>query len=278
LDIKGPAWICDEIKRDEDTGYVENVLIADLLAYFDPQDFAGKRILDFGSGSGASSMILARHFPSASIVGVELDERLVEISKARLAFYKHTNVSFLVSPSGDELPENIGSFDYVVMSAVYEHLLPGERKSVMPLVWSAIKPKGFLFIDQTPNRAFPIELHSTLLPFINYMPRSVALAYARTFSRKIDRRDSWDQLLREGIRGATVSEIISNLRNSGASPVLLNPCRNGLNDRIDLFYSKTDMNRHSLLKKCAKGVLKKLRMITGIELVTDLTLALRKDR
>lgn len=37
------------------------------------------------------------------------------------------------------------------------------------------------------------------------------------------------------------------------------------------------MNRHSLLKKSAKGVLKTLRMITGIEMVTDLTLAVRKD-
>jgi 2-polyprenyl-3-methyl-5-hydroxy-6-metoxy-1,4-benzoquinol methylase len=277
LDVKGPAWICDEIKRDEDAAYVENVLITDLLAYFDPKEIAGKRILDFGSGSGASSMILARHFPNASIVGVELDGRLVEIAKARMAFYKHSNVSFLVSPNGNELPQNIGKFDFVIMSAVYEHLLPEERKTVMPLVWSAIKPQGFLFLDQTPNRAFPLELHSTLLPLINYMPRSLALIYARAFSNKIDPKDSWEQLLREGIRGATVGEIVANLKSFGAKLELLTPSRNGLTDRIDLFYSKTDLSRHTMIKKSAWGVLKGLRMLTGIELITDLTLALRKE-
>jgi len=277
LDVKGPAWICDEIKRDEDAAYVENVLITDLLAYFDPKEIDGKRILDFGSGSGASSMILARHFPNASIVGVELDGKLVEIAKARKAFYKHSNVSFLVSPNGNELPQNIGKFDFVIMSAVYEHLLPDERKTVMPLIWSAIKPQGFLFLDQTPNRAFPLELHSTMLPFINYMPRSLALIYARVFSKMIDPKNSWEQLLREGIRGATVGEIVANLKNFGANPELLKPSRNGLTDRIDLFYSKTDLSRHTMLKKSAWGVLKGLRMLTGIELITDLTLALRKE-
>jgi len=277
LDVKGPAWMCDEIKRDEHADYVENVLIKDLFAYFSPQDLAGKRILDFGCGSGASSMILARHFPNSSIVGVELDGRLVEIAKARLAFYKHTNVSFLVSPSGNELPPNIGKFDFVIMSAVYEHLLPEERETVMPLVWSAIKPQGFLFIDQTPNLAFPFEFHTTKLPLINYMPRALALVYARTFASTIDPTDSWEQLLRQGIRGATVSEIVSNLKSTGAKLELMKPSRNGLTDRIDLFYSKTDLNRHTMLKKSARRVLKALRMLTDIELITDLTLALRKD-
>ncbi len=69
LDVKGPAWMCDEIKRDEHAAYVENVLVTDLFAYFSPRDLAARRILDFGSGSGAFSMILARHFPNSSIVG-----------------------------------------------------------------------------------------------------------------------------------------------------------------------------------------------------------------
>jgi hypothetical protein len=163
------------------------------------------------------------------------------------------------------------------VSAVYEHLLPEERKAVMRLVWSVINLQRYLFLDQTPNRAFPLELYSTFLLFINYMPRSLALIYARAFSNKINPEDSWGQLLREGIRGATVTEIVSNLKSFGAKFELLKPSRNGLKDRIDLFYSKTDLSRHTMLKKSARVVLKSLRMLTGIELITDLTLALRKE-
>ena len=55
LRASGPAGICHEIMRDEDPQYVERLLRNDLFAYFDPADFKGKRILDFGCGSGAST-------------------------------------------------------------------------------------------------------------------------------------------------------------------------------------------------------------------------------
>ena len=108
---------------------VQRDLQNDLTAYFTPADFAGKKILDFGCGSGASSMILARMFPQAQIVGIELEEKLLRIARARLEFYQYPNIEFVLSPSGNKLPAEIGEFEFVIMSAVYEHLLPIERKT-----------------------------------------------------------------------------------------------------------------------------------------------------
>jgi hypothetical protein len=63
LRVKSIGYLCDEIRRDEDPNYVELFLRSTLLGYVSAQDFRGARLLDFGSGSGASTVVLARMFP-----------------------------------------------------------------------------------------------------------------------------------------------------------------------------------------------------------------------
>lgn len=161
LDILGPAGLCDEIMRDENPSYVKESLKNYIFGYVDEIDFENKRILDFGCGCGASTMILARMFPKSNIVGVELVKKSLLIANCRLKYYGHTNVTFIRSPAGDSLPEQIGKFDFVILNGVYEHLLPNERKFLLPQIWSIINPRGILFLIQIPYRYFPIETHST---------------------------------------------------------------------------------------------------------------------
>lgn len=275
---KGAAYLCDEINRDIDPNYVQRDLEQDLTAYFTKEDFSGKRILDFGSGSGASSMILSRMFPDAKIVGVELEEKLMNIAKARLEFYQYPNVEFYTSPSGNELPPNIGEFDYVIMSAVYEHLLPEERKTVMPKVWSVIKSDGYLFLNMTPHRWFPIEHHTTGLPLLNYLPDKIAYSVTKRFSQRTDPNESWEIFLRRGILGGTENEILEILRdNSENKPMLSEPSQKNLKDRIDLWYSQLNHKNHVAIKKSIKYSLKMIRALTGATLVPNLSLVIKKS-
>lgn len=278
LDAKGPQYLCDEMLRDENPAYVRLSLERDLRAYFDTGWFKGRRILDFGCGAGASTVCLARLFPDAAIVGIEVDERLLGLARRRVQHYQFPNVTLVRSPSPMELPPDLGGFDGVVMSAVYEHLLPHERAQVLPLLWSVIKPGCFLFLNQTPYRYFPYESHTTGLPFINYLPDRLALAFARACSKRVRRGESWENLLRYGLRGATEGEILCILsRDSGHRPILLEPCRDGLRDRIDLWYSALSPNRYRRTKRLLKHVLAILRSLSGVTLVPDLSLAIRKD-
>ncbi|MGI8669915.1 MAG: class I SAM-dependent methyltransferase [Aridibacter sp.] len=277
LNHKGIDYLCDEICRDIDPSYVQRDLEFDLMGYFTKQDFENARILDFGSGSGASSMILSRMFPSSEIVGIELDKKHVEIAEARLKHYGHKNIEFHISPSGNEIPPNIGKFDFVILSAVYEHLLPKERETVIPLIWSVIKPNGYLFMNLTPHRWFPVEHHTTGLPFLNYLPPSLALPYTRKFTNRIDKTEPWEMLLRRGIRGATENEIIKILKKSSDNePLLLEPNQKDLKDRIDLWYSQLSKENHNLAKKTIKNVMKFLRAMTGVVLVPNLSLVIQK--
>jgi len=120
---------CDEIVREESPSGLQTILERALLSF----TLRGRRLLDFGCGGGASTMILARLLLETSIVGVELSD---DFLSARQEFYGYPNVEFLKSPSGDALPSGMGKFDAIVMSAVFEHLLPQERKTLMSLLWA----------------------------------------------------------------------------------------------------------------------------------------------
>lgn len=272
LEVHGAADLCFEIMRDEDPSMVQKFLKNDLFAYFKPEDFENKTVLEFGCGGGASTHILARMFPTAEITGVELVESSLRVARRRAEVFDLENVTFLQSPAGDRLPDNLGRYDFIILSAVYEHLFPHERKTVLPALWEHLCEGGYLFINQTPNILFPFELHTTMLPVINYVPDALALKMARRFSKRINPDETWDELLRKGIRGATEREISSHLR--GAE--MLEPRYNGLRDRIDLYYVNTNQERLKAVKSAAKLFIKAIRTATGITLVPDLSLAFRK--
>lgn len=275
--IKESSYLCDEICRETNSDYVRRDLEQDLSAYFTKNDFTGKRILDFGCGSGASTMILARMFPDAEIIGIELEEKLLSIAKARLEFYKYQNIKFYLSPSGVELPPGVGEFDFVIMSAVYEHLLPEERETVVPQVWSIIKQNGYLFLNMTPHRWFPIEHHTTGLPLLNYLPPKLALPISRKFSGRIDKTEPWETLLRRGIRGGTENEILRILeKNFKNKPVLLEPSQKNFKDRIDLWHSQLNQENWKTIKRLLKTFLKTIRAASGVTLVPNLSLVVKK--
>lgn len=279
LRIKGPAYLCDEIMRDESPHYVQHHFHWDILSYAGKEAFAGRRVLDFGSGSGASSLVLARMFPEAKILGVELMSEFVELARHRAAFYGvEGRVSFQLSPDSNSLPPDIGHFDYIIFSAVYEHLLPGERQAVLALLWSHLKPGGVIFLDQTPYRWFPIELHTTGLPLINYLPDHLTLYCCRRLSKRVSHDASWSELLRRGIRGGTTREIMATLNREGRKAELLNPSRLGVKDHIDLWYQLSSTARNPLTKRLMVWGFRVVKAVTGVTMIPTLSLAIRKVR
>jgi 2-polyprenyl-3-methyl-5-hydroxy-6-metoxy-1,4-benzoquinol methylase len=282
LDVKEIGSLCDEISRDEDPTYVQRDLELGLLSYVSASAFEGKRILDFGCGSGASTSVLARMFPESHIVGTELSKEFLAVARQRLQYYGLSNVNLSHSPSGTDLQEGIGAFDFIILSAVFEHLLPQEREILVPKLWSVLKEDGYLFINQTPNRLWLIENHTTGLPLLNYAPNWLALEAARRCrfgpAKRYSPDSSWEFLLREGIRGGTKDEILTYLTNDSYSPVSLEPCRLGFRDNIDLWYSSSVPRGKRPVKAIMKGVYKAIKKATNLDLSPWLTLAFKKAR
>lgn len=276
LDVKGPTYLCDEILRDENPMYVQHGLRYGILSYVPSDTFDGKKILDFGCGCGSSTMILARMFPNAEIVGVELVADFLSVAKLRSKFYRLDNVSFMLSEDSNSIPDNIGNYDYVILTAVYEHLLLKERIFLLEKIWSNLKQGGVLFINQTPNRYFPFESHTTGLPLINYFPDGMTLYLSRKFSKRVKSDDSWELLLRRGIRGGTTNEIITILSRGSGKPILLEPNRLGIKDQIDLWYKESRSIRFPIIKKIMFFIMRIFKFFTGINLTPDLSLAIKK--
>ncbi|MHC4551223.1 MAG: class I SAM-dependent methyltransferase [Planctomycetota bacterium] len=285
LNVKGPKALNDEIRRDEDSQYVRLCIEKELKAYLQPTGFSGKRILDFGCGAGASTINLARLFPDAEIVGIELEPKLVELANLRKQHYDLPNVTFYLSPDGQTLPPALGTFDFIVFSAVFEHLLDNERPTILRQIWSLLRTDGILFINQTPYRYFPFEGHTTRLLFINYLPDRMAFWYARNFSGRRKGTKSWTQLRRAGIRGGSPTEIKKLLKQADTQyrPQILKPSQPPYRDRIDIWYAGYAVTiaakypKFQRIQQILRIVAKCIYYTTGIAFLPSLSLAIRKS-
>jgi ubiquinone/menaquinone biosynthesis C-methylase UbiE len=275
-EASGPAWLCAEIIREQSSSRSARLIRKVISAYLPPEDLVGKTILDFGCGSGSSTMNLARLFPASTITGTDIEAKFLAIAQARAAHYGYENVRFLASPAGTALPDGVPLSDFVFLVGVYEHLLPEERVRLLSQLWAVLKTGGTMFIFDTPNRTWPVQVHTTRLPLINFMPDRWAGFLARRLSKRVGRHDSWETLLRRGIRGGSVGELLAILRrNPGGRPNLLEPCRGECQDRIDLCWP--NWRRFPFAKKSVIRTLKLLQATSGVAYVPDLELAIRKE-
>jgi SAM-dependent methyltransferase len=109
-----------------------------------PQDFAGKLVLDAGCGAGRYLDLLAR--AGTEVVGVDLS-RAVEV--ARDNFRDYPNVH-LVQADVAHPPFLPGSFDYLYSIGVL-HRTPDPRRSFLRLI-EAVKPGGEVALWVYPRR------------------------------------------------------------------------------------------------------------------------------
>jgi 2-polyprenyl-3-methyl-5-hydroxy-6-metoxy-1,4-benzoquinol methylase len=222
LELRGPDWYEYELCRVGHGSYVERNLRAVLFEFADQIDFVGARVLDFGCGAGASTIVLGRLLPEASFVGVDLHEDALEVARLRVAHHG-VEAEFLRSPGPLELPELPGpDFDHVVLNAVWEHMLPDERPLLLGRLLDVLRPDGLLFVSETPPRWWPVEAHTTGLPLLNYLPRPLAHWAARR-SPRLSGEETWEELLRGGFRGGSVRE----LRKLAAGRAALVPPKHG---------------------------------------------------
>ena len=71
---------------------------------------AGAAVADLGTGCGAVAIALARAFPKATVVGIDLDHYSIERAEATAALFALPNLSFLCQDMA-ELPA--ASFDLI---------------------------------------------------------------------------------------------------------------------------------------------------------------------
>jgi len=159
--------------------------------------------------------------PGSRIIAADVDAPSLEIARLRFAYHNIGSAIRVVEIApirqrGD-LKLASASVDFVLMNGVLEHVVPFEaRDQVLLEVWRVLRPGGLLFISETPNPLWPIDRHTTGLPFIPWLPSRMAHRVAVLFKR----HDPASDLDARGRRGMTHWEIMRALRPTGSVEVL----------------------------------------------------------
>lgn len=109
----------------------------------------GMRILDLGAGSGYVSFALARQRPDASVVGLDIVERTLEINRQKAAERGMSNLRF-VSYGGADFSFGDGTFDAVVSRYALHHV-PDIQKCLAEVCRVLTEAGTFLVSDPSPN-------------------------------------------------------------------------------------------------------------------------------
>jgi 2-polyprenyl-3-methyl-5-hydroxy-6-metoxy-1,4-benzoquinol methylase len=198
-------YFWDSYARFEHPNYVQKAVDITLSLY--GLSLAGKRVLDFGAGFGASTHCLLKR-GAGSIVLADLVAANTNFAER---FFSCVWPGKVEVRTGDIIPtlgEN--EYDVIWVHAVIEHLTRAERREYLPRFWSALRPGGHLIITETPNRCWPRETHTTggrwWLPWM-----SDPAVFARL--RREDKYRDWtdEEFYRSGIIGSTYTEILDCL-------------------------------------------------------------------
>ena len=237
-------WFKDEIDRSELLTYLELPLKSYLQRFSINLD--DKIILDFGCGSGASSVILGK-LGGKKIVGIDTQECSIEIAKLRARDYSLTDkIDFLCLHETRSLPFKNGSFEIVLCNGVIEHMPPEERRIYIKELWRLLTPGGYILVHETPNRLWPIDSHTTGLPLVPYMSPRLAMKFAVMFSKRIRSDASLEELIAKGLRGSTYWEILNPIKHD--NPIVLN---DSTEKDIDIFFRLQLLRNSAFLKRGA---------------------------
>lgn len=120
--------------------------------------FRPRDILDAGCGRGDHAIYLARRYPEAHVLGIDVDERLVERSREAARLLGVPNVRFEV---GDLARIDAqAAFDLIVSIDVLEHIR--EQEAALDGLARALRPGGIAFYHIPTVRERPVPFSARL--------------------------------------------------------------------------------------------------------------------
>lgn len=177
-------------------------------------DLRNKKILDFGCGTGSSTVALAGQW--GEVAAYDIDLKSLAICQERINEHGFTDRVIFYEGDLEKIKDKMGSFDFILMNGVIEHIplsFQGLRKKVLLDLFSLLNPVGYLYINETPNRLFPFDFHTTKLWWLPWSKPGSNWAYRRAMKTKkhLEYVASHSQgplgLEERGVWGATYFEI-----------------------------------------------------------------------
>ena len=123
-------------------------------------DIRGQRVVDFGCGSGANSVLLANR--GAHVWGVDISEDLLRLAQRRLAVNGRDGAATFLAGSAHDLPFPDQSIDVVFGIAILHHL---DLALVSREVRRVLKPGGRAIFQEPVRNSKVIRFVRGLIPY-----------------------------------------------------------------------------------------------------------------
>jgi SAM-dependent methyltransferase len=104
------------------------------------------RVLEIGCGDGGNLIPMALELPRSELVGVDLAARGIEAGTAVAAELGADNLR-LLRADVQALPEELGTFDYVIAHGVYSWVPPEPRDALLAACARHLAPHGVAFVS-----------------------------------------------------------------------------------------------------------------------------------
>lgn len=117
------------------------------------------RILDVGCGYGRLSIPIMEKFPKAEIIGIDMDAHYIDLYRKNL---KKTAFVGTI----ENLPENIGTFDYIICVTVLMYLDGEDLTSAIKELFNHLKPEGRLILIENDHSGRPFQTAFGLLDLL----------------------------------------------------------------------------------------------------------------
>ena len=113
---------------------------------------SASNILELGCGEGAVVERLVTGFPKASITGIDITPRVGRMFKG-----DSTRVIFKQQDIKDFAPENLETFDLLIMSDIMHHIPWEVHEKLLTDARKVLKPGGYLVLKDWERRVTPIH-------------------------------------------------------------------------------------------------------------------------
>lgn len=137
-----------------------------------------KRILEIGCGTGSSTVAFAEQ--GATVFAVDIHQGSINVAKDRLEMFGLD--ATLACANGVDIFKNYDTmdekFDCIAYIAVLEHMTLQERILSLKQAWARLKKGGYLIIQETPNRLWYFDDHTSNEIFFMWLPDELAILYS----------------------------------------------------------------------------------------------------
>ena len=123
-------------------------------------DVRGRRIVDFGCGSGANTLLLANR--GAYVWGVDISEDLIRLGQRRLAVNGRAGEAQFIVGSAHDLPFPDSSIDIVFGIAILHHL---DLTLVAKEVHRVLRPGGRAIFQEPVRNSAAMRFLRRLIPY-----------------------------------------------------------------------------------------------------------------